>query len=126
MNSSPPLTTFVEQGVLIVAPGPDYATIYEGMLQEFDALVERAQAAESPLLLFDLQHTKYVGSAFLGLLLRVSNVITVQRQGRFGLCNLTKFCKTIFATTKMQLHCEIFETREEALAAFTANQSPSS
>lgn len=126
MNPAPPLTTFVDQGVLVVAPGPEYATIYEGMLQEFDSLVERVQAAESALVLFDLQHTKYIGSAFLGLLLRISNVITVQRQGRFGVCNLNKFCKTILATTKMQLHCELFETREDAIAAFVANQSPAS
>lgn len=126
MNPAPPLTTFIDQGVLIVAPGPEYNSIYEGMLQEFDALVERAKSAESPLILFDLEHTKYVGSAFLGLLLRVSNVVTVQRKGRFGLCNLNKFCKTIFATTKMELHCELFETREDAIAAFIAGDSSNS
>jgi anti-anti-sigma regulatory factor len=102
----------------VVAPGPEYDTIYEGVLRQFDVLLDLAKSCEPPLLLIDLRHTNYVGSAFLGLILRVSNVITVQRHGRLGVCHLTRFCKTIFETTKMEMLCEQFDTREEAIAAF--------
>ncbi len=109
----------------VVALGTEYQTIYEGVLGEFEPLLELASEADPPLMLFDLKHTNHVGSAFLGFLLRISNRITQNTAGRLGVCHLSTFCETIFSTTMMELICERFDTKEAALIGLTT-ASPNS
>jgi anti-anti-sigma regulatory factor len=108
-----------EQGVTIISPGPDYDSIYESSLSQFDHILDLAKTVEPPRMIMDLTHTEYFGSAFLGLLIRISNRLTVQRKGRFGVCHLSKFCRTVITVSKVDTLFELFETRADAIAAFT-------
>lgn len=110
-----------EQGVTIVFPGPDYDSIYESSLKEFDGILDLAKTVEPPRLILDLAHTEYFGSAFLAFLIRLSNRLSVQRKGRFGICHLSKFCRAVLTAAKMDKLFELYETRADALAAFTKN-----
>lgn len=110
-----------EQGVTIVFPGPDYDSIYESSLKQFDGILDLAKTVEPPRMVLDLTHAEYFGSAFLALLIRLSNRISVQRSGRFGICHLSKFCRAVITAAKMDKLFDLFETRADAIAAFKAN-----
>lgn len=113
----PEITT--EQGVTIVCPGPEFDSIYESSLKDLDEILELAKTVEPPRMIWDLAHTEYFGSAFLGFLIRVSNRLSVQRSGRFGMCNLSKYSRAAITAAKMDNLFELFDTRADALAAFT-------
>lgn len=112
-----------ERSVTVIAPGPEYENIYENMLPRFDGLLEVASNAQPPLLIVDLRHTKLIGSAFLGFLLRLSNRVLGREGGRFGVCHLAPFCRTVCETTRMDKVWELFETREEALEALAEREA---
>ena len=120
MMEKPEITT--EHGVTIVCPGPEFDSIYESSLPELESILDLANTVEPPRMIWDLTHTEYFGSAFLGFLVRVSNRLSVQRQGRFGICNLSKYCRAIITSAKMDKLFELFETRADALAAFTKDE----
>jgi anti-anti-sigma regulatory factor len=111
-----------EQGVTIVCPGPDYDSIYESSLRQFDGILDLAKTVDPPKLILDLAHTDYFGSAFLAFLIRVSNRLSVQRKGRFGICHLSKFCRAVITAAKMDKLFDLYETRSDALAAFTKSE----
>lgn len=117
----PPEVLSVDQ-VTVVAPGPEYEHIYENMLESFEGLIEVGKTAEPPLLLIDLGHTRHVGSAFLGFLMRLSQTILDRDGGRFGVCCPTPFCLTVIKTMRMDKVWEIFKTRDAAVEAFTTEQ----
>src|SRR5688572_15997366 len=100
----------VEQGVTIVCPGPDFDSIYEASLKELDGILDLAKTVEPPRMVWDMVHTDYFGSAFLGFLIRVSNRLSIQREGRFGMCHLSKYCRAVIAAAKMDKLFELFET----------------
>ncbi len=106
-----------EKAVTIVAPGPDYDSIFEVSLPDFDEILELAQTVDPPLMLLDLEHTQYFGSAFLSFLVRLSNRLTVQRKGRLGLCHLSKFCRAVITSANLDTLFELYESRAEALVA---------
>ena len=108
-----------ENGVMHVCPGPEYDSIYEDSIELFDDVFELTRTVEPPLMIMDLTHTNYCGSAFLGLLLRFSNRLAVQRNGRFGVCHLSKYCKAVISKTKMDQVIDVFDTRADAVAALT-------
>ena len=113
-----------EQGVTIISLGPDYDSIYESSLGQFDSILELAKTVEPPRMIMDLTHTEYFGSAFLGFLLRISNRLSVQRKGRFGICHLSKFCRAVIMAAKLDTLFELFDTRADAVAAFTKDDKP--
>lgn len=119
MLDLPPPEVLRVGDVTVAAPGPEYEHIYENMLESLEGLLEVAATAEPPLLLVDLGHTRHVGSAFLGFLLRLSRCVTDRTGGRFGVCCATPFCLTVIKTTKMDTIWELFDTRDEAVAAFS-------
>jgi anti-anti-sigma regulatory factor len=112
-----------ENNVTCVCPGPDFESIYESSLPDFADVLELANTVDPPLVLMDLKHTNYCGSAFLGFLVRLSNRIAVQRNGRFGVCHLSKFVQTVVSASKMEKVFDVFETRDEGVAAYAGAAS---
>lgn len=108
---------FFEQGITVVAPGPDYDSIFEISLPDFDEVLELAESIEVPLIILDLAYTQYFGSAFLSFIVRLSNGLTVQRNGRLAICQLSKFCHAVITAAKMDTLFEVYDSREEALVA---------
>lgn len=119
MLDIPPPEVLRAGNVTVVAPGPAYEHIYENMLDSVEYLIEVAATADPPLLLVDLGHTRHVGSAFLGFLMRLSDRVTERTGGRFGVCCATPFCLAVIKTTRMDTLWELFDTREEAVTAFS-------
>ena len=113
-----------ESGVTIVCPGSDYETIFASELEKFDQVLELAKTIDPPLMLLDLTHIQHFGSTFVELLMRLSNQICVTRNGRIGICHLTKYCQAVFTLTQLDRVFELYESRAEAVKALTKPADP--
>jgi anti-anti-sigma regulatory factor len=119
---APPEVTNIDD-VTVVTFGEDYVFIYEHTVDQVQFLLDLMGEIEPPFVVINLGHTKHCGSAFLGFLLRLHSRVSGRDGGRFAITNLLPFCKTVIQTTKMDLVWELFETQEEAIAAFGKNAS---
>ncbi len=109
-----------QDGVTVINFGPDFENLDEPVLEEFrEFVLEASDSADPPLLVVDLSHTKFFGSSFIELLFRVWNRLNSQDGGRFALSGLTPYGKEILEVTHLDQLWEIFETRDEAIRAFT-------
>lgn len=92
----------IQDGVTIVSlVGPEYENLDERLLEGIrTALLDIAQATNPPLLVLDLSHTKFFGSAFIEILFRVANRIK-NRGGKFALSGLTEYCAEVIHVTHL-------------------------
>ena len=114
----PEITT--ENGITFVSLGPDFDSIYENTLEELAELLEFVKAVDPPYLVMDLSHTQYCGSAFLGFLVRLSNRLRVERSGRFGVSNLSKYLQTVVSGARIDQIIDVFENRDDAAEAYAS------
>ncbi len=105
------------QGVTIVKPGPDFSNLYESLLQHLSIVTALAESITPPRLLLDLEHVRFVGSAFLGQLVTNHKILSGRKDGQFALCNVNSFCRAALSTTKLESVLQIFESRDDAVAA---------
>lgn len=121
MHDITPPEVLLQNSVTIIRLGEDYASLYENMLENLSFIQQLAQSATPPCLVVDLRHVKFIGSAFLGLMVTVYKTTTARESGRFALCGLNTFCQTAISISKLENLIEIFDTAEDAVRAFTAD-----
>lgn len=121
MNDTKPPEVLNQQSVTIIRPGADYASFFENMLENLAFIPQLAQSITPPLLVIDLRHVKYIGSAVLGFMVTLYKTITARESGRFALCGLNSFCLAAVSVSKLQTRFEIFETVDDAVQAFSAD-----
>lgn len=115
--SKQPNNIIQQDGVTIIALGPEYENLDEAILDELRKVILDAVAdAHPPLVVLDLSHTKFFGSAFIEILFRAWNRIE-QQNGEFCLCGLTPYCAEVIDVTHLNRLWSIYKTREEAVAA---------
>ncbi len=119
MNTLTPPQILRIGAVTLIRPGVDFASLYGHMMDQLVPCLELAESATPPLVVMDLQHVKFVGSAFLGRMVQAHKIISARASGRFGLCELSSFCKAAVTATKLDQVLEIFDTVEDAVEAFT-------
>lgn len=94
----------------------------EGTLEAVNALEFREKMAslieENNRILLDLGNVLFMDSSGVGALVAISRSI-FGRDGELRLIGLTRAVRVVFETTRLYRLFEIFETEEEALAAFT-------
>jgi anti-sigma B factor antagonist len=76
---------------------------------------------ETKLLLVDLEDVKYLNSTALGVLISAHTHIS-KREGKIGLCNISKSIENIFVITKLVLVFNIYDTLEEGLQKIRAGE----
>ena len=107
-------------GVTVFHVDRQYDSLDEGKVGEFSALVmEAVERAQHPLLLLDLGDTTFIGSGFLGVLVRAWKRIR-DRQGRMALCRVNPLCAEVLHASKLDTIWEIYPTRDEAQRALAA------
>lgn len=112
-----PQTTF-DNGVTVVALGPEYENLDESTLDDVkDALLEIAVTADPPRVVLDLSQIKFFGSAFIEVLFRVWNRLNGREGGQFAISGLTSYCAEVVEITHLDRLWKIFPTREEAVRA---------
>lgn len=107
-----------ENEITFVKLGPEFDSIYENTLEDLADLPEFFKTVEPPLVVFDLTSTRFCGSAFLGFLVRLSIQLRVERNGRFGVCHLSKYLKSVVSVSKLEHVIDIFENRSDATKAY--------
>ena len=107
-----------DRGVVFVFPGPEYDTIREDEIPHFDGALGLARTIEPPRMVIDLSHAVFFNSPFLGLLLRLRNRLSVQRNGRFGVCHVSEDCAQVIRVARLNELIDVFPTRDEAVAAY--------
>ncbi len=112
-----------QDGVTIIALGPEYENLDDAVLEELRTVIlDGVQAADPPLVVLDLSHTKFFGSAFIEILFRAWNRIIKQEGGRFCLSGLTPYCAEIIDVTHLNQLWPIYKDRDEAVAALKAEK----
>jgi anti-anti-sigma factor len=87
----------------------------DGQVSAFAAALTGAvDAADPPVLLLDLRHTTFIGSSFLGVLVRAWKRLR-DRQGRMALCHANQMCSEVLHASKLDTIWEVYPTREAAL-----------
>lgn len=116
-TSNQPDKVIQQEGVTIIALGPEYENLDEAILDELRKVILDAVAnANPPLVVLDLSHTKFFGSAFIEILFRAWNRIE-QQNGEFCLCGLTTYCAEVIDVTHLNRLWSIYDNREEAVEA---------
>ncbi|NLS91060.1 MAG: STAS domain-containing protein [Planctomycetaceae bacterium] len=107
-----------QDGVTIIELDERYDSLDEQSLEEFGTiLLEAASSASPPALLLDLTNTRFIGSRFIGLLVRAWKRVQ-DRKGRMGLCNIPAFCREALISTRLyNTLWTPYETRQQAIAA---------
>ena len=110
-----------QDGVTIIALGPEYENLDDAVLEELRTVIlDGVAAADPPLVVLDLSHTKFFGSAFIEILFRAWNRIVKQEGGQFCLSGLTPYCAEIIDVTHLNQLWSIYKDRDEAVAALKA------
>lgn len=113
-----------QDGVTIIALGPEYENLDDVVLEGLRKLILDAVAnADPPLVVLDLSHTKFFGSAFIEILFRAWNRIQKQEEGEFCLSGLTPYCAEVIDVTHLNQLWSIYTTRDEAIAALKAKRA---
>ena len=107
-----------QDGVTVISLGPEYENLDEHTLEELrETMFEVARTADPPLVVLDLSHTRFFGSAFIEVLFRTWNRLNTREGGRFCICGLTPYCAEVIQVTHLDRLWEITDTREQAIAA---------
>lgn len=109
-------------GVVVVTPGKCLAHLYEHELGPLDIVGDLALAEESPRILIDLPHVKFLGSAFLGRMVTFHKAVCSRKGGRFGLCSVSSDCLTVIQVAKLDQRFEIFATLQVGVQAFQSSR----
>lgn len=112
----------VKEGqVTIVALGPEYENLDEPRLDALtDVLLQVAETASPPIVLLDLSHTSFFGSAFIEVIFRMWNRLNHREGGKFSICGLSEYCTEVLEVTHLDQLWETYANREEAIRALNS------
>src|SRR5262245_47655279 len=110
-----------EKGLTIVEVDPEYDSLDEWKIRQFlDLLLDAVGKDDGPLVLIDLTKTTFIGSSFVGVLIRAWKRVR-QRHGRMALCGVNDVCGDVLKVTKLDSIWEIYDTRDEARRALVGS-----
>jgi anti-anti-sigma factor len=110
--------TSVEKGVTIVAVGREFQNIDEEALETLRPLLETiVREANPPRVVIDLRETRFFGSSFIGVLVRLLRTVQSQPNSAFGLCGLSPYCREVLSVTHVDSLIRIFPTTSDAVSA---------
>lgn len=104
-----------ESGVTVVVVDTNYDSLDEAKLDQFSKLLlSTVDGARHPVVLLDLAQADFIGSTFLGILVRAWKRLR-DRQGRLALCAVNQVCGDVLRASKLDTIWEIFPTRDAAV-----------
>jgi anti-anti-sigma factor len=78
-------------------------------------IIAASEQVDPPAVLIDMTPTKFFGSAFIEVLVKMWNNLRA-RGGQLYLCGLQKYCMEVLEVTHLDNLWPIYKTREEAIA----------
>ncbi len=116
----PQVTT--QDGVTVIALGRDCENLDEHRLEQLsEIIISTADAADPPLVVLDLSHTKFFGSAFIEIMFRAWNRLNSRPGGSFAISALTPYCAEVIETTHLDRLWPVFDTQDEAVRHMLAS-----
>lgn len=104
-----------QEDITIVEVGPEYDSLDLAKINEFGGTLLSAVAqADPPKVLLDLSATNFIGSSFLGLLIRAWKRLR-DRRGTLALCHVNDICGDVLRASKLDMIWQIFPDREAAI-----------
>jgi anti-anti-sigma factor len=108
------------EGVTVVSFGPDFENLDEHKLDGVASVIlDVAATADPRLIVVDLSHTKYFGSAFIEILFRAWNRVNNDVGGRFCISGLTPYCREVLEVTHLDRLWTLFDSTDEAVATIS-------
>jgi anti-sigma B factor antagonist len=102
-------------GATVVEVDSDYDSLDEQTISAFSDLMLGAVAtADPPALVVDLSHARFIGSSFLGVLIRAWKRLR-DRDGRMALCCVPANCGEVLRVSRLDSVWSIHSTRDDAL-----------
>ena len=116
METDLDLTTLRRDDITVVSLGPTYSSLYESDLLNFETrLLEIAANADPPFVVVDMPETRFCGSSFLGLLVRIEMRLK-SRSGRLAVSSLSKFCAAAVNTMNLGAVFMVSKSVDEAVS----------
>lgn len=109
-----------QNGITIVELESQYDSLDDESLEQLShVLLEAVSGPRRPVLLLDFSKTRFIGSTFIGLMVRVWKRIR-DRDGQMGLCCLAPFCRETLVIARLyDTLWTSYATREEALSTLS-------
>ena len=82
-----------------------------------EQVVQNIGGTEAPKVVIDFEGVKFISSAILGKLIKLSGRVVTDRQGHLELCSLDERIAEVFKITGLEKLFSIHKTRNEAVAA---------
>lgn len=105
------IVTFTDEKILEERDIAELADSLNGVIEQADKIN----------LVLDFSTVKFLSSAVLGLLIRVSKKV-YEREGQLRLCNISPRIYEIFKITRLTKIFDIYPDRDAALASFVGVQ----
>jgi len=113
------------EGVTVVSLGPEFENLDEHDLDELSSVIlDVADNADPRLIVVDLSHTQYFGSAFIAVLFRAWNRVKNEEGGRFCISGLTPYCREVIEVTHLDRLWTLFDSTDQAVAAISDRANP--
>lgn len=120
MASSSELLQEQLDGGVIITLGEEYDSLDGGTLKHTgDQLVSIAKSTEPPVVILDMTHTKFFGSAFIEVLVQTWNTLEARGEGRLILCGLQTYCREILSVTHLDEIWDLYPDRILAIESLT-------
>ncbi|HVA48753.1 MAG TPA: STAS domain-containing protein [Pirellulales bacterium] len=104
-----------QEGITVIEVDAQYDSLDVAKLNEFGSQLLAAVAeAEPPTVLLDMGKTTFIGSSFLGLLIRAWKRLR-DRRGSLALCNVNDVCGDVLRASKLDMIWQVFPDRDAAV-----------
>lgn len=121
MSDSASSVVSTVDSVTIVCPTAGVSNLYEGQLESVGLTTEFSSTLATPLMIVDMHHVKFIGSAFLGRMIAIQKDLATRDGGRLALVEMSSFCRAAMSVSKLDTVLEIFPTVADAIKAFGRN-----
>ena len=107
-----------QEGVTVIELDVSYDSLDDAALDQLgEILLSAAGEGDRPAVLVDLSNTRFIGSRFIGLLVRAWKRVQ-DRGGQMGLCCIPSLCREALVSTRLyDTLWTPYETREQAVSA---------
>lgn len=121
MSDSASSVVSTVDSVTIVCPTAGVSNLYEGQLESVGLTTEFSSKLATPLMIVNMRHVKFIGSAFLGRMIAIQKDLATSDGGRLALVEMSSFCRAAMSVSKLDTVLEIFPTVADAIKAFGRN-----
>ena len=102
--------------VTCILLGPEFENLDETSLDMIrQKLLDASVAADPPLVVLDMQYTKFFGSSFIEVLFRIWNRQNGLPNGEFAISGLTDYCLEVLQVTHLDKLWKLCDNVDDAV-----------